>query len=216
VKKHLVANVNTSFPGLRDTLVKADAEGFQRQFTAFLREHLSLFIRPGPREKVYEGICFMLIFALFGNEYNLTMEQDAGHGRSDITAHPRSPHCPLALIFEIKSVSRHVRNKGKRSEKKNKHMEKELEKAKTEALAQIADRRYRERVPLDADEVHEFALVFCGKFCTVAVRTLLRNVTEDWEQVAEDSTVVSVDDAVMDEEGFTDEGEIVEDIDMDE
>lgn len=32
---------------------------------------------------------------------------------------------------------------------------------------------------------------FCGKFCVAAVRTLERNITGDWEQVAANSTVVS-------------------------
>jgi len=116
----------------------------------------------------------------------------------------------LALVFEIKSVARHLKRNGKRSLKTAKHIEKDLDNAKTKGLARLADRRYRERVPRHATKVHEFVFVFCGGFCVAAVRTLERNVTEDWEQAAVDSTVVSecmVDDADMGEEDVGDEDE---------
>jgi hypothetical protein len=70
-------------------------------------------------------------------------------------------------------------------------MGKDLEKAKIEALEQLASRRYRERVPLHAIKVHEFGFVFCGKFCAAAVRTLQRNSMGNWEEVAAGSTDVS-------------------------
>jgi hypothetical protein len=138
------------------------------------------------------------------------MEQDAGHGRYDITAHPLSSQGLLALIFEIKSVARHFNNNGKRSLKPADRMEHDMENSKTEALAQLADRRYRERVPLHATKVHEFALVFCGKFYVADVRTLKRNVTGDWEEVAADPTVVSESmESGMSEEDAGDENEEV-------
>jgi hypothetical protein len=56
-------------------LVKGDADSFQRQFTAFLQEYLSLFCTPQQREKVYQA-CYMLIFSLFGDEYDVRMEQE--------------------------------------------------------------------------------------------------------------------------------------------
>ena len=210
VTKYLVANRVTSLSSVYDTIIGGNAEGFQRQFTAFLQEYLALYCTPHHKEKVYQALCYMLIFALFGKEYDVRMEQDAGHGRSDITAHPFSPQRLLALIFEIKSVARHLTRNGKRSLKTAKRIEKDLENAKTEGLVQLADRRYRERVPRHATKVHEFVFVFCGKFCVAAVRTLKRNVTEDWEQVAADSTVVCecmVDDADMGEEDVGDEDE---------
>jgi len=154
-----------------DTIIDGNTEGFQRQFTAFLQEYLALYCTPHHKEKVYQALCYMLIFALFGQEYDVRMEQDAGHGRSDITAHPFSPQHLLALIFEIKSVARHLTRNGKRSLKTAKRIKKDLENAKTEGLAQLADRHYRERVPCHATKVHEFVFVFCGKFCVAAVRT---------------------------------------------
>jgi len=148
------------------------------------------------------------------------MEQDAGHGRSDITAHPSSPQRSLALIFEIKSVARHLKRKEKRSLKTAPRIEKDLEKAKTKGLAQLADCRYREPVPRHATKVHEFVFVFSGKFCVAAVRTLKRNDTEEWEEIAAISTVVSesmVGDIDMGEEDVTDEDEWMDDdADMDE
>ena len=74
-------------------------------------------------KKVYQALCYMLIFALFGKEYDVRMDQDASHGRSDITAHPFSPQRLLALVFEIKSVARHLKWNGKRSLKTAKHRE---------------------------------------------------------------------------------------------
>ncbi|KAF8689338.1 hypothetical protein AX14_003358 [Amanita brunnescens Koide BX004] len=148
-------------------------------------------------------MCFMLIFVLLGREYDVRMEQDAGHGRSDITAHPFTAQRSLAFIFEIKSVGHYLKRNGKRSLKTAEQMRKSLEKAKIEALRQLADRRYRERVPRHATKVHEFAYVFCGKFCVAAVRTLQRNSTGDWEEVAANSTVVSeskTDEDIEDED----------------
>ena len=208
MKKYLLANTATSLSGVYDTIVHGNAEGFQRQFVAFLQEYLALYCTPHHKEKVYQALCYMLIFALFGKEYDVRMEQDAGHARSDIMANPFSPQRPLALIFEIKSVARHLKRSGKRSLKTAKRIEKDLQTAKTEGLAQLANRRYYERVPRHVTKVHEFAFVFCGKFCVAAVRTLKRSVQGDWEQVAADSTAVSgcmIDDTDIGKEYFTDE-----------
>jgi hypothetical protein len=194
---------------VHDSITSGDAEGFQRQFTAFLQEYLALYCTPHHKEKVYQGMCYMLIFTLFGKEYDVRMEQDAGHRRSDITAHPFSPQRLLALVFEIKSVARYVKRNGKRSLKTSQRMEKDLEREKIGGLAQLEERRYRERVPLHATKVHEYVFVFCGKFCVAAVRTLERNVVGGWQQVAADSTVVSgcMVDANMGEDDVEDEDE---------
>ena len=212
VEKYLnVTDRATCLSDVYETIISGDAEGFQRQFTAFLQEHLALYCTPYHKEKVYQALCYMLIYALFGKEYDVRMEQDAGHGRSDIMARPLSSQRSLALIFEIKLVTRHLNKNGKRSLKTAKQIEKNLEKSKTEALAQLADRLYRERVPRHVTMVHEFAFVFCGKFCVAGVRTLKRNVTGDWEQVAADSTAVSesmVDATSEDDAGDEDEDEV--------
>ena len=206
MKTHLIATSRvTTLSSIHDSIVCGDAIGFQKQFTAFLQEYLSLFCTPHHKEKVYQAMCYMLFYALLGQEYDVRMEQDAGHGRSDITAHPFSPQGLLALIFEIKSVARHLRRNGKRSLKTPEQMGKDLEKAKIEALEQLADRRYRERVPLHATKVHEFGFVFCGKFCVAAVRTLQRNSMGDWEEVAAHSTDVSESMTDMGDEGDEDE-----------
>ncbi len=205
VKKYLIANEVTTLSSVHDTIVRGDAIGFQKQFTAFLQEYLSLFCTPHHKEKVYQAMCYMLFYALFGKEYDVRMEQDAGHGRSDIMAHPFSPQRLLALIFEIKSVARHLKRNGKRSLKTPEQMGKDLEKAKIEALEQLANRRYRERVPLHATKVHEFGFVFCGKFCAAAVRTLQRNSMGNWEEVAAGSTDVSESMTDMGDEGDEDE-----------
>ena len=185
---YLTSKKVTSLSDVYDTIIGGDAEGFQRQFIAFLR---ALYCTPHHKEEVHQALCYMLIFMLFGKEYDVRMEQDAGHGRSDITAHPSSPHRFLALIFEIKAVASHSTRNGKQSPKTAGHINKDLEKAKSEALTQIAERRYRERVPRHATKVHEYAFVFCEKFCVAAVRTFKRNTTEDWQQVTADTTVVS-------------------------
>ena len=199
----------TSLSGVYDTIINGGAEGFQRQFTAFLQEYLALYCTAHHKEKVYQALCYMLIFA-FGKEYDVRMEQDAGHGRSDITAHPFSPQRLLALIFEIKAVASHSTRNGKRSLKTPERVKKELENAKTEALTQIAERRYRERVPRHVTKVHEYAFAFCGKFCVAAVRTFGRNAAEDWQQITADTAVVSecmVDYTDIGEEDVEDEDE---------
>jgi len=183
-----------NFPSLlkvSTAIIDGDAEGFQRQFTAFLQEYLSLFCVPHHREKVYEALCFMLIFALFGEDYNVRMEQDGGHGRSDITAHPFARRSSPALLFEIKSVSGHFRRNGRRSVKTIQCMQRDMQKAKAEGLAQLERLRYRERVPLHATKVHEYAFVFCGKFCVAAVRTLERNASQEWVEVTTGSTSIT-------------------------
>jgi hypothetical protein len=201
--------VESSLSGLYDVIIDGDAEGFQRRFTAFLQEYLSLYCTPHHKEKVYQALCYMLIFALSGKEYDVRMEQDDGHGQSDITAHPLSQRRDLSLIFEIKAVARHWTKSGKRSLKTADRLEKELEKAKHEALTQIAQRRYRERVPLYTRKVHEYAFAFSGKFCVAAVRTLERNVTGDWQEVASsdpamlECMVDSIDDEDVDAEDDT-------------
>ncbi|KAF8635624.1 hypothetical protein AX15_000263 [Amanita polypyramis BW_CC] len=134
---------------------------------------------------------YILFYALFCKEYDARMKQDAGHGRSAITVHPFSPQRLLGLIFEIKSVARHLKRNGKQSLKTPEQMGKNLEKAKIEELEQFADLHYRERVPRYATEVHEFGFVFCGKFCAAAIYTLQRNSMSDWEEVAAGSTDVS-------------------------
>ena len=204
MKKFLVDNRVTSLSNVFDILVEGDAKGFQRLFTAFLQEYLALYLTPHHKEKVYQALCYMLIYALFGKEYDVRMEQNAGYGRSDITAHPFSPCHSLAFIFEIKSVSPYLRTNGKRSLKTAKRIEKNLENAKTQGLTQIAERRYRERIPLHAKKVHEFVFVFSGKFCVAAVRTLERSPTENWEQAAADTTGMVVSECLVDE---TDIGE---------
>ena len=110
--------VKSSLSGVYDVIVDGDAEGSQRRFTAFLQEYLSHYCTPHHKEEVYQALCYMLTFALFGKECDVKMEQDAGHGRSDITcitAHPLGQRRALSLIFEIKAVARHWTKSGKRS-----------------------------------------------------------------------------------------------------
>ncbi|KIM76603.1 hypothetical protein PILCRDRAFT_91525 [Piloderma croceum F 1598] len=159
------------------------------RFTTFLQEYLALYCTLPHKEKVYQALCYRLIFVLFGKEYDVRMEQDAGHGQSDITSHPFSSQHSLALIFEIKSAARHLMRNGKRRLKTANHIEKDLEIANSTAC--------RPSLP------HESSTA-----CNKAVHTLERNVTEDWEQVAADSTVVSecmVDGIDMGEEDVGDE-----------
>jgi hypothetical protein len=210
VKKYLGANEIPSFSGVYETIIGVNAEIFQKQFTTFLQEYLALYCMPHHKEKVYQALCYMLIFTLFGKEYDIKMEQDAGHGRSDITAHPFSPQQKLALIFEINLVAHHLMRNRKRSLKTAQCIDKDLENTKTEGLAQLADRCYRKRVPCHAISVHKFVFVFYGKLCVAAMCTLEHNIMEDWEQVTADSTVVSqctVDHKDMGKEDVGDEDE---------
>jgi hypothetical protein len=198
VKTHLIANPggstlsSTRFSRIHEIINNGDAEGFQTEFTAFMQEYMALYLVPHHKEKVYQALIFMLLFALFGSEYDVRMEQDAGFGRSDIIVRPISPQLSLAFIIELKAVASYWKDrKGKRLLKTINRRENEMEKAKTEALRQLEVRQYRAGVPLHTAKIHEFALVFCGKLCIAAVRTLTRNDKRGWVQSAEKSTNVA-------------------------
>ena len=115
---HLCNTVQSSLlAGIHKILMDGNALKFQATFTAFLQEHLSLFCIPQHKEKVYQALCFVLFFALFDTSdcrYEVKMEQDRGHGRTGITAHPRTPGCELSLVFEIKRVATHTLSRGKK------------------------------------------------------------------------------------------------------
>ena len=221
VKNHLV-----TIPGLRtlsstclshihEIINNGDAEGFQTEFTAFLQDYIASYLVPHQKEKVYQALIFMLFFVLFGDEYNIRMKQDFGFvsGQSDIIAHPANPQRSLAFIIKLKSVAPYWKDKkGKRSLKTRQRRENELEKAKTEALTELEVRQYREKVPLCAEKVHEFAFVFCGKCCAAAVRKFSRNAKGEWERVAETSTGVA--ECMFDTGEGEDEDE--DEVDMDD
>ena len=76
--KYLVANFRvTTLSSVYDIIVGGDAVGFQTRFAAFLQEYLALFCAPHHKEKVYQTMCYMLIYALFGKEYDIRMEQES-------------------------------------------------------------------------------------------------------------------------------------------
>ena len=81
--KHFTANNATSLIEIYNTIVAGDANAFRDLFTAFLQEYFSTFCVPHHKEKLYQAMSFMLIFALFRKQYDVRMEQDAGHGRAN-------------------------------------------------------------------------------------------------------------------------------------
>ena len=192
---HLRNTVDSSaLAGMYKILMDGNALKFQAMFTAFLQGHLSLFCVPQHKEKVYQALCFALFFALFDTSdrrYEVKMEQDHGHGRTDITAHPRIPGCVLSLVFEIKRVATHSSSGGKKRKLKSiDRLKKELSRATDDALRQIEELRYRARAPPDVRKIHEYGLAFAGKFCVAAVRTLQREVDGDWAEVDRGAAVV--------------------------
>jgi hypothetical protein len=178
-------------------IMDGDAGKFQATFTAFLQEHLSLFCVPQHKEKVYQALSFMLIYSLFDTvdrRYDVRMEQDHGFGRTDITAHPRTPDCLVSLVFEIKRVPTHSMIRGKRTLKSVDRLRTELNYATDAALRQIELRQYRARAPLYTRTIHEYGLAFAGKFCLAAVRTLRREIDAgDWVEVDRGTPVVPND-----------------------
>jgi hypothetical protein len=118
---------------------------------------LSLFFMPQHREKVYQALCFLLIFLLFEDShygYQVMIEQECGHGRSDITVYPRSKKDEKSLIFEIKAVSK-WRNRTKKILKSAAQLKTDLENAATTALEQIEDRQYHARAPCHSTTLYE-------------------------------------------------------------
>jgi len=217
VKTHLtitpgLTRSSTRLARIHEIINNGDADGFQTEFTAFLQDYIALYLVPHQKEKDYQALIFMLIFALFGDEYNIRMEQDVGLGQSDIIAHPVNPQRSLAFIIELKSFAPYWKDKkGRRSLKTPERRENELEKAKTGALTELEVRQYRKKVPPCAEKVHEFAFVFCGKSCAVAVREFARSAKGEWERVAEKSTNVA---ECMFDTG--EEGEDEDEVDMDD
>jgi hypothetical protein len=180
---------------MHQTVTSGDAKKFQTKFTAFLQEHLSHFCVPNLKEKVYQALCFVLFYSLFDavdRRYDVKMEQDNGHGRSDITAHPRTAACTLSLIFEIKRVHAYSTKNGKRQRKLKNDLRTELEKATVAALKQIESCKYRAGAPLHTTKIHEYGLAFLGKFGVAAVRTLSRHDGySDWQTESHQSAVVT-------------------------
>ena len=206
VKKYLDAHQVTLLSSVHDTILGGDAIGSQKTVHRVLTRVPPITLRAASRSP---GDVLYAYLRSIGKKYDVRMEQDS-HGRSDIAAQPLSAQRSLALIFEIKSVGRHLKRNWKRSPKTAEQMKKGLENAKIEALEQLADRRYRERVPRHATKVHEFAFVFCGKFCAATVRTLQRSSAEDWEEVAANSTVVSESMTDLGDEDIGDGNEVSE------
>jgi hypothetical protein len=148
-----------------------NARQFQATFTDFLQKHLSLFYSPRHKEKVYQALCFLLIFALSDHRYEIKTEQDSGCGRTVITAHSQTPGCMLSLVFEIKKVATHGMIDGKRTLKSTERLKQELYCATDDALRQIELRDYRARDPPGTRKIHEYALAYAGKICVAALRT---------------------------------------------
>ena len=76
-------------------------------------------------------------------------------------------------------------------------------------VEQIEERQYRARVPRHASMVHEFAFIFCSKFCNAAVRTLNRNAM-DMNWVANESVTSTLSQSMIEvqvdeEDGDADE-----------
>ena len=199
-------------------LKEGDALKFQVTFTAFLQDHLSLFCVPRHKEKVYQALCFALFFGLFDasdRRYEVKMEQEDGHGRSDITAHPKIPGCVLSFVFEIKRVDTHNPKHGtkKRTLKSPDQLKEDLKSATDDALRQIKERDYRAGAPPGTRKIHEYALAFAGKFCLAAVCTLEREVDGgDWVEVKR-GTANNISEADL--EGLGDD-DMNEDMDVDE
>jgi hypothetical protein len=213
---HLDKTSGSSKSDMYKIIMDGDAPKFQVTFTAFLQEHLSLFCVPRHREKVYQALCFILIFSLFDtadHRYKVKMEQDHGHGRTDITAHPRTPGCMLSFVFEIKRVATHSMIRGKRTLKSADRLKKELHNATDYALRQIELLQYRARAPPDTRKIHEYGLAFAGKFCVAVVRTLQREGDGgDWVEVNRGIPVVPQDISETDLAGDKDG----DDVDVDE
>ena len=173
-------------------LVNGDAKTFQARFTASFQEHLVLFCVLRHKEKVYQALCFMLIFLLFNDGYKVKMEEEEdGLGRSDITAHPQSLPFLISLIFEIKAVSTHRKRGKQRIVKSIDNLKKNLERAAAAALQQIEQRQYRAKAPLHTTQLHEYGIAFAGKFCVMAVRTFQREAgTDCWKEVGHQKVVI--------------------------
>ncbi len=144
--------------GLWDLLEKGEAGRFARNLEEYMTNALSYFDVGGKEpERVYKA--FLLgILSIAINGYEVESEMETGYGRLDVVVYPREKRYGVyAAIFEVKRVV---------------GREEEIEEKAKEALRQIKERKYYEKMVQKGFKVIGFGITFCGKKARIEIETL--------------------------------------------
>ena len=131
--------------------LKGDPEGIQKRLNIILNRMISVLDAKAPddkKENFYHG----LLLGLLRSEMNwlILSNAESGDGFSDILIEPEDPDA--GIVIEVKYASNVAG----------------LEKACEEALKQIREKRYDERLRNDGrTDVLTYGIAFCRKRCKV-------------------------------------------------
>lgn len=131
--------------------LKGEAEDIQKQLNVILSRMISVLDSKAPddkKENFYHGLLLVLLRS--ESKWLILSNTESGDGFSDIIVEPKDPDA--GIVIEVKYASSVAR----------------LDKACEEALAQIKEKRYDERLRNDGrTEVLTYGIAFCRKRCKV-------------------------------------------------
>lgn len=131
--------------------LKGEAEDIQKQLNVILSRMISVLDSKAPddkKENFYHGLLLVLLRS--ESKWLILSNTESGDGFSDIIVEPEDPDA--GIVIEVKYASSVAR----------------LDKACEEALAQIKEKRYDERLRNDGrTEVLTYGIAFCRKRCKV-------------------------------------------------
>lgn len=131
--------------------LKGEAEDIQKQLNVILNRMISVLDSKAPddkKENFYHGLLLGLLRS--ESKWLILSNTESGDGFSDIIIEPEDPDA--GIVIEVKYASSVAR----------------LDKACEEALAQIKEKRYDERLRNDGrTEVLTYGIAFCRKRCKV-------------------------------------------------
>lgn len=133
-----------------EAFINGDPEAIQRQFTAYLRQTISIrdtFVRKAKKENFYHGILLGLLSCR--GDWMLSSNAEAGEGYSDILIRMRARS--IGIVIEIKYTEKE-----------------DLEKGCREALAQIEEKDYaRPLVEDEMDTILRYGIACHKRSCMV-------------------------------------------------
>ena len=134
---------------LLKSLISGDIELFEELFSEFVVETLSFYdINRKNEEAVYQAFLLGILISL--NEYEVISNQESGLGRVDIILLHKEDKNRLAIIMELKRI--------------NKFKEKSKDRALSDALKQIEEKKYEVNVKKRGySNILKMGVVFDGK-----------------------------------------------------
>jgi hypothetical protein len=139
---------NTKLKDMLTALTHGDIRVFSEIFDEFVVRNMSYFDPAGNEpEKVYHAFILGMCVNL-EEEYEVVSNQEAGYGRADVMIIPRDRD-KIGIIMEFKKIDKE---------------DKKLENAVKNALKQIKDQRYEERIKeCGVSKIIKLGIAFDGK-----------------------------------------------------